>query len=474
MRHVLAHRHGVDQRHRLGVGVVGIDRVILVDSHLLISVAVGGIQVVSVACAIHIAEQVSAVDVDGGTCASVVHKVAILVQPHVDISRHVVAAIHVSMDENVGIAVGRRCRRLFVANLHGGAFKHIAHKSATEDVVAVDSLQLHVGGVDRAVGAAAEHTSAEHTAGAHDMRVADHFARISATDDVHHAVSAVEVHVLFAFLYVDSLKNTSATFHHHVHIRVAHHNGVVAVSAAEHAELRRAHFVVDFPPLVARKEILAGVTSSHHLDVFVNKAFCHGEIGVVAHDARHVATGIEVVVNQKLLGVVVVLRGVYHTVYDAGWIPCARHRVPVGTYKHLSAKNQHIGVAGDVCRRHRYAFAAVCGDGFNAAESASVYAHGKPAVVDRHQRVAKHRAVLATAIGTSHEYGVKVFVVLVFGMRHVVGVVGREIFVLCLVPVRVLHHRAVEDKARVAVDAAKLPVVGASRDRAALSSGKHT
>ena len=88
----------------------------------------------------------TAVDVDGGSCAAVVHEVAILVQSHVDISRHVVAAIHVAMNENVGIAVGMgTCSRLVVANSHSRALKHIAHKSASENVVAVDGLQLHVG-----------------------------------------------------------------------------------------------------------------------------------------------------------------------------------------------------------------------------------------------------------------------------------------------------------------------------------------
>ena len=50
------------------------------------------------------------------------------------------------MNENVGIAVGMgTCSRLVVANSHSRALKHIAHKSASENVVAVDGLQLHVG-----------------------------------------------------------------------------------------------------------------------------------------------------------------------------------------------------------------------------------------------------------------------------------------------------------------------------------------
>ena len=160
------------------------------------------------------------------------------------------------------------------------------------------------------------------------MRVADHFAGISATDDVHHRVAVEKVLVFLAFHDVDAFENASSSFHFHVHIRVAHHDGIFAESSAEHAELRCTDFFVDFFPLNAFKEILAGVTSSHHFCAVVKESLCHGEIGVVAHNACNVSATVDIVVHFELTCFRVVLRRVNRSVYDAGRTPCACLHIP--------------------------------------------------------------------------------------------------------------------------------------------------
>ena len=64
---------------------------------------------------------------------------------------------------HVDVRIVKRSRRVgrIGAYAHRGALKHVAHKSAAEDVMAVHSLDLHVRGANGAVRATAEHTTAE-------------------------------------------------------------------------------------------------------------------------------------------------------------------------------------------------------------------------------------------------------------------------------------------------------------------------
>ena len=58
-------------------------------------------------------------------------------------------------------------------------------------------------------------------------------------------------------------------------------------------------------------------------------------------------------------------------------------------------------------------------------------------------------------------------------MSHVGIVRGREILLLCVVPVGIVHCWAVDDEAGVAVDAAKILIVGTLRGRTSLASREH-
>ena len=100
-RHGAAHRHGVHQRHLFRSGIGGVERIIFVDRHLGVAVAVVGIEIVAIARAIDIAEEMAAGDGDIGAVAAVVHEKAFCVQADVDIARDVVAAIDIAVDENI-------------------------------------------------------------------------------------------------------------------------------------------------------------------------------------------------------------------------------------------------------------------------------------------------------------------------------------------------------------------------------------
>ena len=137
---------------------------------------------------------------------------------------------------------------------------------------------------------------------------------------------------------------------------------------------------------------------------------------------------------------------------------------------HIASKNQQVGVAGYVGRCHRHAFAAILSNGFDASQTTSVSALSEPSVVDCQQGVAIHCAVLAAAIDAFHESGV---VVDVNGMHHVGVIVWREIFFRRVVPIGVVHHRAVEDETRVAVNASETLAVGTLPDRTSSTACKH-
>ena len=62
------------------------------------------------------------------------------------------------------------------ADAHRGALQHVAHKTAAEDVAAVDGFQFHIGGAHRTISAAAKHATAENAARTDNVRIADHFS----------------------------------------------------------------------------------------------------------------------------------------------------------------------------------------------------------------------------------------------------------------------------------------------------------
>ena len=106
----------------------------------------------------------------------------------------------------------------------------------------------------------------------------------------------------------------------------------------------------------------------------------------------------------------------------------------------------------------------------------NIYAGGAAGVfpiVERHERVTKHHSVLATAEHLPHEQGIRIGVYAVGRMRHVGRVVGREIVLLRIVPIRIVHHRAVGDKASVAINATQFLIVATRRFQASLAAGKH-
>ena len=85
-RHGASHRHSIDQGYGLRLGVVRIERIILVDGHLLVAVAVVGVQIIAVAGTVNVAIDVTAEYLDAGTRATVVLEVAVLVEHHVHVS----------------------------------------------------------------------------------------------------------------------------------------------------------------------------------------------------------------------------------------------------------------------------------------------------------------------------------------------------------------------------------------------------
>ena len=102
-RHCASHRHSIYKGYGLRLGVVGIERIILVDGHLLVAVEVVGVQIIAVAGTVNVAIDVAAEYLDAGALATVVLEVAVLVEHHVHVSRHVVAAVNVAVDVDVRI-----------------------------------------------------------------------------------------------------------------------------------------------------------------------------------------------------------------------------------------------------------------------------------------------------------------------------------------------------------------------------------
>ena len=102
-RHGASHRHSIDQRYGFRLGVVRIERIIFVDGHLLVAVAVVGIQIIAVAGTVNVAIDVASEYLDVSARATVVLEVAVLVKHHVHVSRYVIAAVYVAVDVDVRI-----------------------------------------------------------------------------------------------------------------------------------------------------------------------------------------------------------------------------------------------------------------------------------------------------------------------------------------------------------------------------------
>ena len=262
----------------------------------------------------------TAEDTDAGACAAVVLEVAVLVEAHIHVSRHVVAAVDVAVDVDVRIVERSRSVWRVGAYAHRGALKHVAHKSAAEDIMAVHRLYLHVCGAHGAVRTAAEHTTAEQAAGTNDVRVAAYLARIAATHDVHQRIAAEEVLVFLALDDVDVAVDASSVIHLHIHVSITNDDGAVAIAAAEEAEVGRTHLLIYLSPLIALKEVLV-LSSRYQLGVVVEQTLRHGEVSVATHLTCHVAAGIDVMVYLELQLLVVVLRRVSDAVDDAGRFP---------------------------------------------------------------------------------------------------------------------------------------------------------
>ena len=347
-RHGASHRHCIDKWHCLRLRVVRINRIILVHGNLVVAVAVVGVQVVAVACAVDVAIYVATEDAYAGAIAAVVLEVAVIVEAHIDVSRHVVAAVYVAVNVDVRIFERSRGVGCVGAYAHRCTLKHVTHKSAAEDVAAVYRLYLYVCGAYRTVRASAEHTTAEQAAGTHDVRVAVDLARIAATNDVHYRVAAEEVLVFFTLNDVDAAVDASSVVHLHIHVSITNDDGAVAITTAEDAEVGRTHLLENLSPLVALKEVLALVSSRHQLGVFMEQSLGHGEVCIAAHLACHVAAGIDVMVYLELQLLVVVLRRVGHTVDEGGWLPRAGTWSPVHIGEGFAAEDKHVGVAGDI------------------------------------------------------------------------------------------------------------------------------
>ena len=94
-------------------------------------------------------------------------------------------------------------------------------------------------------------------------------------------------------------------------------------------------------------------------------------------------------------------------------------------------------------------------------------------VIECHESVAIDGAVLTATVDALREIGIDIPVVIVRRMGHVGIVRGREILLLLVVPVRIVHDGTVNDEAGVAVDAAQCLIVCTLRGDTSLASCEH-
>ena len=113
------------------------------------------------------------------------------------------------------------------------------------------------------------------------------------------------------------IDDAATSFHLDIQMGVTVDDGMFAIAATEHAEVRRSYLVENLMPFFTLEENLAVVLSLNHLRILVQQSLCHGEIGVLSYFAGNIATRIDVVVYLEFQGIMVVLWRVDYTIDDA-------------------------------------------------------------------------------------------------------------------------------------------------------------
>ena len=204
-----------------------------------------------------------------------------------------------------------------------GSFLYVSHETATEDVTAVDSLDGDICFLDRTVETATKHTAAEYATGSRYIGTAFYGTRIATAHDVHVREVAVEVFMFLAWFQLNVLVVVGiSALHVDGDVGIALDIGLFTKAATEDTEVRRSHLIIYLFPFVCLVEFhFLLVLSRLHLGVVIQETLDNQDVGIVAHFAGFVATGIDVVVNLELQCLVVVLWRVDDTVNDAGWSP---------------------------------------------------------------------------------------------------------------------------------------------------------
>ena len=130
--------------------------------------------------------------------------------------------------------------------------------------------------------------------------------------------------VLLTRNQVDGWINLTATaFHGDIHMGVSLDDGMFAIAATEYAEVWGSHLIIYLLPFIGIEEVvfIVDILTGNYFRILVQQTLCHGEIGVAAYDARHITTGIDVVVDLELQGFMVVLWRIGDTIEGACLFP---------------------------------------------------------------------------------------------------------------------------------------------------------
>ena len=296
------------------------------------------------------------------------------------------------------------------SDVYRGTLFYITHHTATEDVVAVDSLDIHGGSFYRVVESATKDSAAEDFAVSFYVGIANHLSGVATTHDIHHGITAQEVHVFFALL--DSIYVTDVvaiSFHVDVHMGITLDDGIFTISATEYAEVRGSHLIIYLLPFIGFEEAIwlsfYLLLFYSHLGIFMQQSLFHGEMGIFAYHACYVSTGIDVVVDLELQCLVIVLRRVGGTCFwvDVCRFPGTGISQPVGGEHCLSTLDIYVGVTLYVCRGDNYFFLIVYAEGITTAQASAIDAMTYFSVIEGDEGVAVYRSVLATAIDFLHQ-----------------------------------------------------------------------
>ena len=339
--------------------------------------------------------------------------------------------------------------------------------------MAVDGLDGDVGStIHGTVESATEHTATESTAGSLDVGAAFYLSRIATAHNVHIRIATVEMFVFLARFKADAVVNFLLPHHINVDVGISINNGILTESATEDTEVWRSHLIIYLLPFGGLVEALIGL-SRFHLRIIMQESLGNGDIGVVAHYAGLVATTVDIVVYLELQGLVVVLWRIGDTIDDAGWIPGTGIWVPVRSKHGSTTLDNHVGIAGYICRSGAGGLFSIHRLGITISPSAAIDAMTYLAIPDADKGIAIYRSVLASAVDTFVEGRDGIGIDITFRMLHGFFAPRFESLLGFFVVIWIRDDWSVDDQTGISIDATQFLMVATFRREATFTAGKY-